>query len=104
MMFLKALSYSLNNPCKEMLYNPTSTDVKFKAKSWIDIFGQRGASDTGCIHMCVWRGGGLCASLPPMSSISIKDPPFYTPHHTTPHTPNPPKYPTPKDAPQTHQP
>jgi hypothetical protein len=43
MMFLKALSYSLNNPCKEMLYNPTSTDVKFKAKSWIDIFGQRGA-------------------------------------------------------------
>ncbi len=42
MMCLKALSYSLNNPCKEMLYNPTSTDVKFKAKSWIDIFGQRG--------------------------------------------------------------
>jgi AAA family ATP:ADP antiporter len=42
MMFLKALSYSLNNPCKEMLYNPTSTAVKFKSKSWIDIFGQRG--------------------------------------------------------------
>jgi len=49
MMFLKALSYSLNNPCKEMLYNPTSTAVKFKSKSWIDIFGQRGAKAAGSV-------------------------------------------------------
>jgi ATP:ADP antiporter, AAA family len=43
MLALKALSYALNNPCKELLYQPTSKSVKFKAKSWIDIFGQRGA-------------------------------------------------------------
>ena len=43
MLALKALSYALNNPCKELLYQPTSKAVKFKAKSWIDIFGQRGA-------------------------------------------------------------
>ena len=49
MMFLKALSYSLNNPCKEMLYNPTSTAIKFKSKSWIDIFGQRGAKAAGSV-------------------------------------------------------
>merc|ERR1711918_118557 len=48
-MFLKALSYSLNNPCKEMLYNPTSTAIKFKSKSWIDIFGQRGAKAAGSV-------------------------------------------------------
>ena len=49
LMFLKALSYSLNNPCKEMLYQPTSTGIKFKSKSWIDIFGQRGAKAAGSV-------------------------------------------------------
>jgi AAA family ATP:ADP antiporter len=39
---LKSLSYALNSPCKETLYIPTSLDVKFKAKSWIDGFGYRG--------------------------------------------------------------
>jgi ATP:ADP antiporter, AAA family len=42
MILLKAFSYSLNNPCKEILYQPTSTAVRFKAKSWIDLFGARG--------------------------------------------------------------
>lgn len=39
---LKSLSYALNSPCKETLYIPTSLDVQFKAKSWIDGFGYRG--------------------------------------------------------------
>ena len=37
--FVKGLSYAINNPTKEMLYLPTSPDVKFKVKSWIDMFG-----------------------------------------------------------------
>lgn len=37
----KAFSYTLNNPTKEVMYIPTSKDVKFKAKSWIDAFGNR---------------------------------------------------------------
>jgi len=49
MMFLKAASYSLNNPCKEILYQPTSTAVKFKSKSWIDIFGARGSKAAGSV-------------------------------------------------------
>merc|ERR1719231_1791232 len=49
MLVLKALSYALNNPCKELLYQPTSDAVKFKAKSWIDIFGQRGAKALGSV-------------------------------------------------------
>jgi ATP:ADP antiporter, AAA family len=49
MLTLKALSYALNNPCKELLYQPTSTSVKFKAKSWVDIFGQRGAKAGGSL-------------------------------------------------------
>ncbi|QQR49621.1 hypothetical protein IPF37_02145 [bacterium] len=44
---IKSLNYALNNPCKEMLYIPTSRDIKFKAKSWIDMFGNRSAKAGG---------------------------------------------------------
>lgn len=49
MLVLKGLSYSLNNPCKEILYQPTSSGVKFKAKSWIDVFGARGSKALGSV-------------------------------------------------------
>ncbi|GKY98694.1 hypothetical protein MPSEU_000825700 [Mayamaea pseudoterrestris] len=49
MMAIKAASYSLNNPTKEILYQPTSSSVKYKAKSWIDIFGARGAKATASL-------------------------------------------------------
>jgi ATP:ADP antiporter, AAA family len=49
MMILKANSYALNNPTKEILYQPTSPAVKYKAKSWIDIFGDRVAKATGSL-------------------------------------------------------
>jgi AAA family ATP:ADP antiporter len=45
----KALSYALNNPCKELMYIPTSRDVKFKAKSWIDVQGSRSGKATGAV-------------------------------------------------------
>ena len=44
---LKALTYALNEPSKEMLYNPTSEAIKFKAKAWIDVFGARSAKALG---------------------------------------------------------
>lgn len=49
MMMLKGFSYALNNPTKEILYQPTSNAVKFKAKSWIDIFGARGSKALGSV-------------------------------------------------------
>ena len=49
MMMLKACSYALNNPTKEMLYQPTSSSVRYKAKSWIDIFGARGSKAVGSV-------------------------------------------------------
>mmetsp|Transcript_7570 Transcript_7570/g.10873 ORF Transcript_7570/g.10873 Transcript_7570/m.10873 type:complete len:664 (-) Transcript_7570:74-2065(-) len=49
MMILKATSYALNNPTKEMLYQPTSSAVRYKAKSWIDIFGARGSKAMGSL-------------------------------------------------------
>ncbi len=47
MVIVKGLSYALNNPCKEIMWIPTSKDVKFKAKSWIDGFGGRSAKAAG---------------------------------------------------------
>ena len=41
MMIAKGLGYAVNNPVKEMMYIPTSKDVKFKSKGFIDIFGGR---------------------------------------------------------------
>ncbi|MCK4499382.1 hypothetical protein KAU11_02730 [Candidatus Babeliales bacterium] len=47
MVAIKAFSYVLNNPVKEILYIPTSKDVKFKAKGFIDAFGGRAAKAVG---------------------------------------------------------
>jgi len=44
---IKALIFSLNDPVKELLYNPTSDAIKFKAKAWIDVFGSRFAKGAG---------------------------------------------------------
>jgi AAA family ATP:ADP antiporter len=49
MILLKANSYALNNPTKEILYQPTSGAVRYKAKSWIDIFGARGSKALGSV-------------------------------------------------------
>lgn len=49
MIMLKAFSYALNNPTKELLYQPTSQAVKYKAKSWIDTFGGRGSKALGSV-------------------------------------------------------
>ncbi len=47
MIIAKGLGYAVNNPAKEIMYIPTSKDVKFKSKSWIDMFGGRVAKGTG---------------------------------------------------------
>lgn len=59
----KALSYALNNPCKEILYIPTSKDVKFKAKSWTDSFGGRFAKGPAA--------SGITSIIAPLSNPII---------------------------------
>lgn len=67
---LKGLSYALNNPCKEMLYIPTSRDVKFKAKSWIDVQGGRSAKATGATIAACFKSS-MAALLSYGSIISL---------------------------------
>jgi hypothetical protein len=53
---LKATLYSFNEPVKELLYQPTSVAIKFKAKAWIDVFGSRLAKAGGSFISSHARG------------------------------------------------
>ena len=67
---LKALVYSLNEPALEMLYLPTSTDIKFKAKAWIDVVGARSAKAAGSlINNVVQNSPYLRQSLPQYGNV-----------------------------------
>lgn len=68
MIVLKGLSYSLNNPSKEILYIPTSRDAKFKAKGWIDVFGQRSIKASGASINALLR------KLAPVETITYTTP------------------------------
>ena len=46
---LRALNYALNHPTREVLYIPTTKDIKFKAKTWTDAFGSRIAKSFGSV-------------------------------------------------------
>lgn len=43
----KGLHYALNKPVREILYIPTSTDIKYRSKAWIEVFGSRAAKTFG---------------------------------------------------------
>jgi len=49
MIVIKCFTYALNNPAKEIMYIPTSKDVKFKTKGWIDMFGSRSMKAIGSL-------------------------------------------------------
>lgn len=45
----KAINYSLNGPTLKQLYIPTTTNVRFKAQAWIEIFGARTSKEAGSL-------------------------------------------------------
>jgi TLC ATP/ADP transporter len=47
MSLLKATTYSIHDPAKEILYIPTSHAIQFHAKFWIDVVGARVAKAIG---------------------------------------------------------
>lgn len=46
---LKAINYAFSWPVRESLYVPTVKDIKYKSRSWIDVFGGKFARATGSI-------------------------------------------------------
>lgn len=47
MLIAKAINFAFNQPAKEVLYIPTSKDIKYKSKAWVDMFGMRFAKGAG---------------------------------------------------------
>lgn len=47
MSLLKAMTYSIHDPGKEILYLPTAPAIQFKSKFWIDVVGARIAKAIG---------------------------------------------------------
>lgn len=43
----KGINYALGQPSKEQLFIPTTKDSKYKAKTWVDMFGSRFSKATG---------------------------------------------------------
>lgn len=47
MVILRAMHYGFNVPVREILYIPTTKDIKFKSKAWIDSFGRTISKTSG---------------------------------------------------------
>jgi AAA family ATP:ADP antiporter len=47
MVIFRALHYGFNAPIREILYIPTTKDIKFKSKAWIDSFGRSFSKSSG---------------------------------------------------------
>lgn len=61
---LRAFNYGFNHPVREVLYIPTTKDIKFKSKAWTDAFGTRIAKTTGSLfYKNVSKLSGGYASL-----------------------------------------
>ena len=47
MVILRALNYGFNHPIRETLYIPTTRDIQFKSKAWIESFGKTFSKGSG---------------------------------------------------------
>ena len=47
---IRAINLSLTTPLRESLYIPTSKEIQFKTKSWIDSFGQKFSKGCGSFY------------------------------------------------------
>lgn len=63
---LKAIHYAFSWPVRESLYIPTTKEIKFKSKSWIDAFGGKFAKTTGSAFNIIATqiaGGAIISTL-----------------------------------------
>jgi AAA family ATP:ADP antiporter len=47
---IRAINYTLTFPIREALFIPTTKDIQFKTKSWIDSFGQKFSKGCGSMY------------------------------------------------------
>ncbi len=70
MVVLRALNYGINHPLREILFIPTTKDIRFKSKAWIESFGRTASKTTGSTfnalttyfssaYICLVAGSGI---------------------------------------------
>lgn len=69
LVMLRSFNYALNHPTREVLYIPTTKDIKFKAKTWTDAFGSRIAKSFGSIFNASLKGATPAFAL--LSSLGL---------------------------------
>lgn len=70
LVMLRSFNYALNHPTREVLYIPTTKDIKYKAKTWTDAFGSRIAKSSGSIFNKITLKGATPA-FALISSLSL---------------------------------
>lgn len=58
MALLKSLCYAVDQPCRDIMFIPTSRDIMFKSRSWIGAFGARFARGVSAGFVAVFSGMG----------------------------------------------
>ncbi|MFA6527629.1 MAG: Npt1/Npt2 family nucleotide transporter [Candidatus Babeliales bacterium] len=66
---LRSFNYAFNHPTREILYIPTTKDIKFKAKAWSDAFGARMAKSFGSLFNVAMKGAAPSFVL--LSSVGL---------------------------------
>jgi len=66
---LRSFNYAFNHPTREILYIPTTKDIKFKAKTWTDAFGSRIAKSFGSVFNKLLKTSAPAAAI--ISSLSL---------------------------------
>lgn len=66
---LRAFNYALNHPTREVLYIPTTKEIKFKAKAWTDAFGSRIAKSFGSAFNVMLKNTSKATAL--FSSLAL---------------------------------
>merc|ERR1719379_544978 len=57
------VAYGLNSPCKEILYVRTSGEIKYKAKSWSEMYGNQVMKLLGSqVNLWVNRNSPSCGN------------------------------------------
>jgi len=68
---LRSFNYAFNHPTREVLYIPTTKDIKFKAKAWTDAFGSRMAKSLGSLFNVSLKGSAPAVILFSSMSLSL---------------------------------
>lgn len=72
MVLLRALNYGFNTPLREMLFIPTTKDIKFKSKAWIESFGRTFSKTTGSsINLIASKFPHLCMLMITCFSVGL---------------------------------